>query len=285
VIGARSRSYLSVYDAAARQFHPYLAALNSTGRTELSQDGSQVAWINTFDGSLWQSKLDGTQRLQLTLPPMRVFMMRWSPDDKHIAFMGKKPGTPWKIYIVPRDGGNAEMVLDEPHSEADPGWKPDGTALVFGRSPEYMGEDTTEKAIYSLNLKTKVVSMLPGSAGLFSPRLSPDGRHMAAMPLDQRKLMIFDLATNRWSELADKSADNPVWSSDGKWIYFHAFMEEGQPIYRVQISDHRLERIVDFRNLQPAEALEYVGLTKNNEPIILTNVWTANIYAVDWDTP
>lgn len=285
VIGARARTYLSVYNAATKQFRPYLSALNSTGRTELSRDGSQIAWINTFDGSLWQSKLDGTQRLHLTLPPMRVFMMRWSPDDKQIAFMGKRPGSPWKIYIVPQDGGNPETVLDESHSEADPCWTPDGNALIFGRSPEFMGEDTNEKAIYSLNLKTKVVSTIPGSAGLFSPRLSPDGRYIAAMPLDQRKLMILDSATNRWSELADKSADNPVWSSDGKSIYFHAFMEEGQPIYRVQISDRRLERIVDFRNLQPAEALEYIGLTDKDEPIILSNVWTANVYAVDWDTP
>jgi hypothetical protein len=35
-----------------------------------------------------------------------------------------------------------------------------------------MAEDTTEKAIYSLNLSTKAVSTIAGSVGLFSPRLS-----------------------------------------------------------------------------------------------------------------
>jgi hypothetical protein len=74
VIGARSRSHLSRYDEPSGQFRPYLPALSSAGRVELSRDGFQLAWINTFDGSLWQSKLDGTQRLQLTSPPMRVFM-------------------------------------------------------------------------------------------------------------------------------------------------------------------------------------------------------------------
>lgn len=282
-IGARSRSQLSRFDPASGRFQPYLPKLGSAGRAEVSEDGTRAAWINTSDGSLWQSKLDGTQRLQLAASPMRVFMMRWSPDGKTLAFMGKKPGDPWKIYVVPQDGGTPEMILREPHSEADPCWTPDGNNIIFGRSPEYMAEDTTEKAIYSLNLKTKVVSTIPGSVGLFSPRLSPDGRYMAAMPLDQRKLMIFDFTTNRWSELADKSADNPTWASDGKSIYFHSFMEEGQPIYRVQLSDHHIDRVVDFRNLEPAEASVYIGLTAKDEPIILSYVWTANVYTVEWD--
>jgi hypothetical protein len=59
-------------------------------------------------------------------------------------------------------------------------------------------------------------------------------------------------------------------------------MEEGQPIYRVQVSDRRLERIVDFSNLQPAEVLEYVGLTNKDEPVILNRLWTANICGVSW---
>jgi hypothetical protein len=59
-------------------------------------------------------------------------------------------------------------------------------------------------------------------------------------------------------------------------------MEEGQPIYCVRISDHHLERVVDFHDLQPAEALDYLGLTPNNEPIVTVHVWTSNLYALDW---
>ena len=46
--------------------------------------------------------------------------------------------------------------------------------------------------IHIVDLKTKQVSTLPPSEGLFQPPLVPDGRHVVAMPLDESKLMIFD---------------------------------------------------------------------------------------------
>ncbi len=282
VIGARSRNHLLHYDTRSRQLVPYLPALNEARRTEISRDGSRVAWVSSIDGSLWQSKLDGSQRLQLTSPPIEVFMMRWSPDGTAITLMGKEPGKPWKIYLVPAEGGNLQMLLKESHGEADPGWSPDGKSIVFGRSAEYMGEDSS-KAIYLLDLKTRSISEVAGSAGLFSPRLSPDGRQLVALSLDQRKLMLFDFFTHKWTELVNGSADNPTWSSDGKSIYFHAFMEEGQPIHRILLSDHSLERIVDFSDLGPAEAVDYLGLTPGNEPLISVHLWTANVYSLDWD--
>jgi Tol biopolymer transport system component/DNA-binding winged helix-turn-helix (wHTH) protein len=282
VIGARSTSHLSRYDFASHQFVRFLPGLSAATNVALSQDGSRVAWISTIDGSLWQGRLDASQRLQLTSPPMQIYMMRWSPDGKTIAFMGKQPGSPWKIYLVPADGGNPELLLNESGNQADPGWSSDGKTMIFGRSPEYMAQDSNTKAIYSIDIKTRAVSTLPGSVGLFSPRQSPDGRYIAAMPLDQYKLLLFDSLTGKWTDLADKGVDNPTWSSDGQSIFFHAFMEEGQPIYRVRISDHRLERVVDFHDLQPAEALDYLGLTPNGEPIITVHVWTSNLYALDW---
>jgi hypothetical protein len=67
------------------------------------------------------------------------------------------------------------------------------------------------------------------------------------------------------------------------WIFFHAFMEEGQPIYRVRISDHLIEKVVDFHDLHPAEALDYLGLTDKDEAIVAVHNWTANVYSLEWD--
>jgi len=60
-------------------------------------------------------------------------------------------------------------------------------------------------------------------------------------------------------------------------------MEDGQPIYRIQIADHAVERIVDFRALGPAEAIDYLGLSSENEPIVSLQLWTANVYSLDWN--
>ena len=279
--GAHRQSQLRRYDAATRRFIPYLREISMAGRTEFSRDGTRVAWISTSDGSLWQSRLDGSQRLQLTARPMRVFMMRWSPDSRSIAFMGKEPDKTWKIYSISTEGGQPQIVSEESRSQADPDWSPDGKLIVFGRSSEFMAEDSTPKSIQIVDLATRRVSTVTGSDGFFSPRWSPDGRYLVAMPLDQRKLMIFDMAARKWSELASGTFNNPVWSKDGKYIYYQSY-DEGNPICRIQVAGGRVEEITDFRDLQPGATVGYWGIGLEDAPIVSFHFLTADIYSVDW---
>ena len=251
------------------------------GRTEFSRDGTRVAWVSTSDGGLWQSRLDGSQRLQLTSRPMDVFMMRWSPDTHSIAFMGKEPGKTWKIYSLSTEGGQPQLISEESRSQADPDWSPDGKTIVYGRPSEYMAQDSTPKAIQMIDLATRRVLTVPGSEGLFSPRWSPDGRNLVAMPLNQRKLMLFDIASKRWAELASGTFNNPVWSKDGKYIYYQSY-DEGRPIRRVQVAGARIEEITNFRDLQPGATIGYWGITSDDAPIISFHFPTADIYSVEW---
>ena len=279
--GAHKRSQLRRYDAATHEFVSYLRNISMAGRTEFSRDGTRVAWISTSDGGLWQSRLDGSQRLQLTSLPMRVFMMRWSPDARSIAFMGKEPGKTWKIYSISAEGGKPQIISEEARSQADPDWSPDGRTIVFGPASEFMAEDSTPKAIQMVNLTTKQVSIVPGSQGLFSPRWSPDGRYLVAMPLDQRKLMLFDIASKRWTELASGSFNNPVWSKNAKYIYYQSY-DEGSPIFRMPVTGGHVEKIADFRDLPPGTTVSYWGISSEDAPIVSFYVLTADIYSVDW---
>jgi Tol biopolymer transport system component len=218
---------------------------------------------------------------------MQVYMMRWSPDDKWIVFMGKEPGKPWTLYLTPAEGGTAQPLLSEGCNQGDPGWSPDGRSLVFGRLPEYMAEDSSPKKIYVLDLKTKRLETLPGSEGLFSPRWSPDGRYVAAITQDQRRLMLFNFAAQTWEELVEASINNPVWSRDAKYIYFHSFMQEGQPIYRVGIRSRKLEQIASFNQARQADVIDYTfsGLAPDDSPLVRALQWAADIYVLDWQAP
>jgi len=86
-----------------------------------------------------------------------------------------------------------------------------------------------QKDIRILDLASKSVSILPESTGMFSPRWSPDGRYIAAMTLDQHRLMVFDRNTSKWSVLAEGLLHNPVWARDGKYVYFQALQEDEVP--------------------------------------------------------
>ncbi|MGC0777024.1 MAG: protein kinase, partial [Candidatus Acidiferrum sp.] len=107
--GWQPRGELVRYDAKSGQFAPYLSGISAMG-LDFSRDGEWVAYNDGSDGTMWRSKVDGTQKLQLVFPPMLAYLPRWSPDGKQITFFGHPPGEPWQIYIVPAEGGSPEMI-------------------------------------------------------------------------------------------------------------------------------------------------------------------------------
>src|SRR5438093_1397239 len=69
VVGEQPRGELVRYDAKSRQNVPYLSGL-SVEHVRFSRDGAWAAYVAFPEGTLWRSKLDGSERLQLTFPPM-----------------------------------------------------------------------------------------------------------------------------------------------------------------------------------------------------------------------
>ncbi|HTV83554.1 MAG TPA: winged helix-turn-helix domain-containing protein [Acidobacteriaceae bacterium] len=282
-IGLSNQSDLLRYDPKARLFVPYGAPLSNARRVEFSRDGQWVAWIRQDDGTLWRSRTDGAGRMQLTSRPMQVFMMHWSPDARHLVLMARQPGMPWKIYTMDFDGGHLQEVLDEKRSEADPGWSPDEKTLVFGRLPDLMAEPAQPKAIYLVNLATRKMTKLAGSDGLFSPRWSANGRYIAALSIDQKKLMLYDVAAETWRLLAQQNIADPVWSHDDSAIYFHDFAQADQPIYRAIVATGKVERVADLHDLRSASVLDYsfAGLAPGDIPLVSARTSTANLYTAE----
>ena len=170
-IARNKRAEVIRYDLRNHDFAPYLAGISAEGLA-FSQDGQWVAYTSYPDGILWRSRVDGSERRQLTAPPMTVFMLQWSPDGRQIAFTAILPAVPWNVYVISSEVGNAERVLpsEKRRIDIDVDWSPDGKSLVFGAFLE------PTRTIYILNLTTRHLSTLPGSEGFVSPRWSPDGR-------------------------------------------------------------------------------------------------------------
>jgi len=166
-----------VYDAASRHFVPYLPGLSATD-LDFSRDGQWMTYVAYPSGTLWRSKTDGSERLQLSSLPMHIFLPRWSPDGKRIAFNGTPPGQRTShIYIVPAEGGKPEQVTHEQANDAS--WSADGKTLVFGPASPDQPID-----IRLVGVATGRVTKLAGSNGSFSPRWSPDGKYIVALHHD-----------------------------------------------------------------------------------------------------
>ncbi len=279
VVGTLPRGELTRYDAKSGSFSAFLSGI-SADSVGFSNDGQWVAYASYPDSILWKSKADGSQRIQLSYPPFTAVMPRWSPDGQQIVFYAFVPGKKTKLYMASADGGTPrELIPEDTQDEWDATWSADGTKIAFGS-----GATNTDAVIQVFDLKTKQVSTLPGSKGLFSPRWSPDGRYLAAMPFDSRGLMLFDFATQKWQEIAKISLGFPNWSKNSDYIYF--LHEENDPsVMRVHISDHKVERVADLKNFRQAGFFSiWLGLAPDDSPLLLRDTGTQEIYSLDWET-
>src|SRR5947208_12234262 len=73
-----------------------------------------------------------------------------------VAFSGAKPGEPYRIYVIPADGGRPEQ-LSSGENELDPTWSRDGIELMFGVLPT---DDPKSAKIMLLDLKTRVLTQI-----------------------------------------------------------------------------------------------------------------------------
>jgi Tol biopolymer transport system component len=280
-VGSQRGGELVRFDARSGQFVPYLSGLSAEG-VAFSKDGAWVAYVTFPEGTLGRSRVDGTERLQLTFPPLGAALPRWSPDGKEIAFFAATDSDPApRIYVVSAAGGKPRRMIES--SQGDPSWSPDGRRLAFGSLPNLEQSTSPNAVIRLLDLETREVSTVPGSQGFFSPRFSPDGHNLAALSFDVRRLVLFEFASGRWTELYRGFAGYPNWSGDGRHLYF----ETGSELRRVRIKDHHVEVIASLKDVRRAATPlgQWFGLAPDDTPLILRDVGTSEIYALDWEAP
>jgi Tol biopolymer transport system component len=286
VTATQARSELVRYEPGSRVFSPYLSGISAIC-VNFSRDGKWVTYVADPDKTLWRSRVDGSERLQLTSPPLFTLQPRWSPDGSRIAFMGLERGKPWRVYVISADGGKPEQPIPGDHRGSDPNWSPDGNSLLFGHRPieDPPGSGTLDLEI--VDLRTHAVFKLPGSQELWSQRWSPDGSKVVALSRDADRLMLFDVKREESTELARLDAGWPEWSRDGNYVYCEGTLpgEESGGIYRIRISDRKVEKVASLKNVHQTGYAGWVGYTPDSSPLLLHDAATEEIYALDVDFP
>ena len=135
VDAVQNRAELVRYDSKSHQFVPFLSGI-SAGELDFSRDGQWVTYVSHPEQALWRSRVDGSDRLQLTYPPVVADLPRWSPDGTQIAYVDSQPGHPWKTFLISAQGGTPQEMLAETHTQVDATWSPDGKKLAFGRTQQ-----------------------------------------------------------------------------------------------------------------------------------------------------
>jgi Tol biopolymer transport system component/DNA-binding winged helix-turn-helix (wHTH) protein len=275
-------SDLQSLDVGTKQFSTLLREKHPA-MLSVSRDGQFVAYVHAETGLLWTSRIDGSSSLQIPTPGVRVSFPRLSPDNREIVFTALKFGAPYDVEVISASGGVARSILPDSSGMGDPDWSPDGTALVMERTlplPATGGKGQTS-TLALVNLKTSRITNIDGSADMHLARWSPDGRYIAAVSSDRGELLLFDIASNHWSRLAEgKTISYPVWSFDSRQVFYQDVRSPGQPVLSVSPEGKTPTVVTSFDNLQNGTwRCVFVGLSSPGNPLIAFTRGVADIHA------
>ena len=284
VEGSQARAELVRYDGKSQQFVPHLGGI-SAGELDFSRDGKWITYAAYPDGTLWRSRADGSDRIQLTYAPTFAGLPRWSPDGTQVAYAATQSGQPWKIYLISSQGGTPQEALPANYSGEDPAWSPSGKKIAFAP-----GEGAPSMAIYIVDLASHDVAMVPGSENLFSPRWSPNGQYLAALSRDSTKLRIFEFRTQKWSDWISEAGviGFPNWSHDGNYVYYDSTFTEHPTYRRVKVGQIRSELVADLKGLlqySSAPAHGWSGIAPDGAALFVRSLSSSEIYALDLELP
>ena len=256
----------------------YFGGIDAEGAS-FTRDGQWAAWV-TPDGGLWRSRADGTEKLQLTFPPLWAALPQWSPDGKRICFARLEAGGFSRLMLVSAEGGPTQEALPgDKGSQVDGEWSPDGRRLAFGRLRSGGAQDN-DITIQIADLETGQITAVPGSKGLYSPRWSPDGRHLAALWHDALRLLLYDFASQQWRPLVERTyVGYPAWARDSASLFV---TEDGRRV-RYRIADGRREVVHSFEGLRQINRLlgPWVGRAPDDSILALRDTSLDEIFALE----
>ena len=292
MVGSQPRAELQRLDPKVG-WVPYLGGASAIDLA-FSPDREWVAYTSLPDYTLWRSRIDGSSPMQLTSSSLYAELPRWSPDGTQIVFMGRTEKTNFRAYLVSANGGDLHELLPGAKVGFDPGWSSDGKSIVLCLS-DAVSEAGIGKllppekdgSISSVDLATNQVTNLPASENFFSPRPSPDGKSIAALTRNSDRLVLFDVATQRWSDLTTPPfgpIGYPNWSHNGQYIYFDTMFGEDRGIFRIRVADHKVEKITSLDGVQRFQANfgPWSGLAPDDSPLVSRDISSQEIYALEW---
>jgi serine/threonine protein kinase/sugar lactone lactonase YvrE len=209
----------------------------------LSPDGKEFVFASDARGNLdiYLQRVSGKNPENLTPDSVADDTMpAFSPDGERIAFRSERE--PAGIYVMGLGGENLRRVAD---FGFHPSWSPDGKEIVvstFGRDQPTV-RASGEQALWIVDVETGTKRELLKVDASF-PAWSPAGkrvaywfytgnfgrRDIATVAADGGEPVVVakDFAVSNW---------NPVWSPDGKYLYFVSNRSGNMNFWRVRIDE------------------------------------------------
>ena len=281
-IGMKRRGELVRYDMSSRQLTPLLSGISAI-HPSFSQDGQWVAYVSYPDLILWRSRADGSDRVQLTYPPMEVLYPSISPNGKMVAFTTRGGD----LRVMNMDGTSEREITKETRNIPVPAWSPDGNSLVFdGDIDDNQKDQRNSIQLKRIDLQSGKRSAIVASQGMghafwISPEIIIAGTE------DQTKLLMLNLNTGKLTELASGIIVDWSISPDRKYLYYTTGGAEPTAM-RIRLADHNTEEIASLKGLRraldPILGETRLSVAPDGSPVFTRDTGTQEIYslAIKW---
>ena len=156
--------------------------VSALGPGDISHDGKNLAFHRFREGSieLVVASRDGSQtRTVAKLPGPLHYNLRWSPDDRRIAFTRELGGTDFAVSLLVQDvsGGEPHQVLDAANLLQGFAWTRDGSGLIVSSSRGSTMAYPPSYSIWRVSTgRGDPLQLTFGETSYESPDIAPDGR-------------------------------------------------------------------------------------------------------------
>lgn len=197
-----------IVDDSAKNFH-----------VRPSPDGARIAFDSDREGerAVYIADANGKNVRRISGPGFAA-VPSWSPDGRTLAFVRAEPRRPrvWNLWTSDLESGDTRRLTN--HRVGQPwgaSWFPDGRRIAYSHEARLI--------IRSIDSGEERVFNTPKAGHLVrTPAVSPDGSKVM-FQVHKDGAWLLDVANGAMRKvLADPTAEEFTWSSDGRRVAYHS---------------------------------------------------------------
>ena len=222
---------------------------------QISPDGSKIIYVRNFKdimtdknlSNLWIVNFDGSQNRPLTTGNHNDYYPRWSHDGKKIIFKSNRADDKMKLYLMWLDTKETAPLTNTPKAPGAVSWSHDDRYLAFT-----MFVPKKDESLIKMPAKPEGAKWNTPPTYIDKLNYRGDGQGYIKGGNDQ----LFTLSVNGGTpkQLTSSEYDHgaPVWSNDGKSLFFSAnfhpeedFEPANSEVFELDLNDNSVSALTD----------------------------------------
>ena len=260
------------------------------GYPSLSPDGKNIIFASDSndDRNIYLLRVGGKNLTNLTANSKESDSMpSYSPDGKIIAFRSDR--NPAGIYVMEETGENVRLISD---IGFHPSWSSDGKNIVVSDSAAAIHTVHTvpNSSLWTINAKTGENQKLETKGDAIMPSCSPNGNRIAFWYVADGKLPNIATIPAEGGDpvvIAESDASdwNPVWSHDGKFLYFASDRGGNMNLWRVPLDEKTGKQLGDPESVTtPSKYARHITISHDGKILAYVRYESqSNVQALGFD--